>query len=179
MCPELSGQIGSSTACWSFKFHIIFASMCCRLFYVYIQIPLCSWVLVSHSSEISINKTSHSVDTSAGIREESTVMLVFVYANGLAVIFIVSMLFHLILCIAVKFGNALLVFIVSEQALLPPDQKPLGSCGHINQLWPRYVTLIGREAGLQGEGFLHSRCVCLCVCVCVCCLCSSCMSMQV
>lgn len=79
-----------------------------------------------------------------------------------------------------------LVFIGSEQALLPPDQKPLGSCGHINQLWPRSVPLIGSAAGLQREGFppqsmcLHAAspvpaCVCKCqwnhgvsACVCVC-----------
>lgn len=82
-----------------------------------------------------------------------------------------------------SFSTAL-VFIGSEQALLPPDQKPLGSCGHINQLWPRSVPLIGSAEGLQREGFppqsmcLHAAspvpaCVCKCqwnhgVCVCVC-----------
>lgn len=45
-----------------------------------------------------------------------------------------------------------LVFMCREQALLPPDQKPLGSCGHINQLWPRSAPLWERS-GLARGGF--------------------------
>lgn len=60
-----------------------------------------------------------------------------------------------------------LVFFSSEQALLPPDQKPLGSCGHINQLWPRSAPLTGIEVGLEGRvsSTVNVPYVCICACV--------------
>lgn len=69
-----------------------------------------------------------------------------------------------------------LVFFSSEQALVPPDQKPLGSCGHINQLWPRSVPLIGIEVGLEGRVSSTVNVPYVYICACVS---SACMSMYV
>lgn len=139
--------------------------VCC--FILISRYSIRSTVLTMWSQKTITNTTTHSVDKAAGKTREQTVLIVtLLYANVLAGIRIVLMLlWHLLMWNRSSNiqQNSALVFIVSEQALLPPDQKPLGSCGHINQLWPRSAPLIGREVGLQGEGFLHSRCACVCL----------------
>lgn len=122
---------------------------------------LCVGELVSHSRKTSTNTTAHGVDTAHRVNCFDCSSLFRIYANVFPVLFIVWTLFpwlHLIRSGVIEQYSAL-VFTISEQASLPPDQKPLGSCGHINQLWPRSVLLIGREAGLEREGFLHSLCL--------------------
>lgn len=63
-------------------------------------------------------------------------------------------------------SSTVLVFTISEQALLPPDKNPPGSCGPINQLWPRSVPLIGRGEDLQRKGFLSGQSAACFVCAC-------------
>lgn len=85
--------MGSSAAGWPCEIHIISAFMWRGLFYTYIQTPHSSSVLTMWSRKTITNTTTHRVDKAAGKRREQTVVIVtYVYANLLADIRVVLML---------------------------------------------------------------------------------------
>lgn len=120
---QLSGQTSSCTATWLFEIHMIFPLMYCGLFYPYVQIPPCISALAnwSHTAITHTYTTTQSIDTAADTRRVNCLDYHFFMQMHLKSAINFS--------IAVQQYSAASVFIVSEQALLPPDQNPLGAVG--------------------------------------------------
>lgn len=135
--------------------------------------------------EVSVGNqvtNTNSVDTAGGAARNVTVCLfVCFYHFGwrkcacnhqhslTVLVFLCRCL--LISVVAVQFFPVHLVYVSSDQALLPPNHEPLGGSGHINQLWPRSAPLIGIEVCLLGR---LSSSVVVHVCLFACCHFSTC-----
>lgn len=141
------------------RLYVVSCLCLCSEIPVYLSVAL---ELIPHNHKTNTNTATHSVDTATCTWFNCFVCHFFVctYVNVFAVIgFSLDVIFDDCSMTSSKIRYcSVLVFTVREQALLPPDQKPLRNHGYINQLWPRSVPLIGRKAGVQREGFLHHQC---------------------